>query len=506
LHKKIKILHLAFTWWPDPSGGTEVYVRGLAEELSKLGVENVIAAPAARRSDIGYGIWEEGGNKVRVWRFECREGGGDLGEIYGEGDPVAAESFKKVLDAEKPGIVHFHAWSPAVSILLVREVKRRGLRMVQTYHTPTLSCPRGTLMRWGKIVCDGDLARRPCAACCIHGKLGLGYRISDMGYRRHTEAAPNKIPQNPRSGIQKPKSSKISILASKLKTMCRMPGLIRKRTEAVREMFGAVDAMVALNDWSRKLLVLNGVKESKIRLIRHGIPAPSAGVRGDRGEGSEEASISSRKDPKDAKGVGQTPDTGYRIRDAGLKMQDDGGWRTEAGTALKLVFLGRVAPEKGIDVLLRAMEMVKIPVELDVYGIGAEGGSAKDMGYRISDIGNAKVRWLDPVKPEKVVETIRKYDALVVPSVWLETGPLVVLEAFAAGVPVIGSRLGGIAEMVRDGVDGLLFEAGNINDLAEILIRFVEKKTYYKANVTRPKSTDEIAQEHKNMYEKLLRS
>jgi len=46
------------------------------------------------------------------------------------------------------------------------------------------------------------------------------------------------------------------------------------------------------------------------------------------------------------------------------------------------VFLGRVAPEKGIDVLLRAMEMVKIPVELDVYGIGS-----KDMEYGISDTG-----------------------------------------------------------------------------------------------------------------------
>jgi glycosyltransferase involved in cell wall biosynthesis len=43
-----------------------------------------------------------------------------------------------------------------------------------------------------------------------------------------------------------------------------------------------------------------------------------------------------------------------------------------------------------------------------------------------------------------------------VPSQWLETGPLVVMEAFDAGIPVIGSALGGISELVRDGVDGLL--------------------------------------------------
>jgi glycosyltransferase involved in cell wall biosynthesis len=48
------------------------------------------------------------------------------------------------------------------------------------------------------------------------------------------------------------------------------------------------------------------------------------------------------------------------------------------------------------------------------------------------------------------------YDLVAVPSQWLETGPLVVLEAFAAGRPVIGSALGGIADKVRDGIDGLL--------------------------------------------------
>jgi glycosyltransferase involved in cell wall biosynthesis len=184
-------------------------------------------------------------------------------------------------------------------------------------------------------------------------------------------------------------------------------------------------------------------------------------------------------------------------------MQDDGGWRTEAGTALKLVFLGRVAPEKGIDVLLRAMEMVKIPVELDVYGIGAEGGSAKDMGYRISDIGNAKVRWLDPVKPEKVVETIRKYDALVVPSVWLETGPLVVLEAFAAGVPVIGSRLGGIVEMVNEEVDGLLFQPGDSADLAGKLGKLPQKLASMKKSVKVPRATHDVAQDHLKIYRSL---
>jgi glycosyltransferase involved in cell wall biosynthesis len=497
-----------------------VYAKGLSAELKKSGVENVIAAPAAGRSEIADGISDQG-NGVRLRRFRCSERPGDLGEIYGEGDPVAAESFKKVLDEEKPDIVHLHAWSPAVSILLVREVKRRGIRIIQTYHTPTLSCPRGTLMRWGRVVCDGDLAKRPCALCCIEGKVqslwgnkkwieDRGERIEGGGEIRIRKVESASIP-DPLSAIPKVRGGFIQNTVSKLTTMLRMPGLIRKRTEAVRELLRSADKMVALNHWTKELLKVNGVEEGKIEVIRHGVPAQSAGgigplrpahahpshllrnlkegrLRGgigDRVDRIEEADISSRKDAKDAEGIGD----------------DKRG-------ALKLVFLGRVAPEKGIDVLLRAMEIVKIPVELDVYGIRS------DAGYGIRDSGGgekpecknpkARIRWLEPVKPEAVVETIRKYDALVVPSVWLETGPLVVLEAFAAGVPVIGSRLGGIAEMLRDGVDGLLFEAGNPKDLAGALEKISEQLEVLRKGVKKPAGLRDLATQHKQIYAKII--
>ena len=199
---------------------------------------------------------------------------------------------------------------------------------------------------------------------------------------------------------------------------------------------------------------MNGVEESKVRLIRHGV--------------KEEQVIDNRAEGKEA-----------------------------GNETLKLVFLGRVAPEKGIDVLLKALSLVKRTVELDIYGIGS------GMGNGISDIGNAKVRWLKPVKPEQVVETIRKYDALVVPSVWLETGPLVVLEAFAAGVPVIGSRLGGIAEMVNEGVDGLLFHPGDAADLAEKLGQLPEKLVSLKKSVKVPRTTYDVARDHLKIYRSL---
>ena len=60
---------------------------------------------------------------------------------------------------------------------------------------------------------------------------------------------------------------------------------------------------------------------------------------------------------------------------------------------------------------------------------------------------------------------LSRIDVLAVPSQWLETGPLVVLEAFAAGTPVIGSDLGGIRELVSDGRDGLLVPHDDVRRL-----------------------------------------
>src|SRR3989442_1723482 len=78
---------------------------------------------------------------------------------------------------------------------------------------------------------------------------------------------------------------------------------------------------------------------------------------------------------------------------------------------------------------------------------GASGDRyAAELGASIAD--DARIRILSPLHPDEVVPRLRSYDVVVVPSQCLETGPLVVLEAFAARTPVIGSKLGGISELV----------------------------------------------------------
>jgi glycosyltransferase involved in cell wall biosynthesis len=110
--------------------------------------------------------------------------------------------------------------------------------------------------------------------------------------------------------------------------------------------------------------------------------------------------------------------------------------------------------------------------------------------------------------PEELATNLAQHHVVVVPSIWLETGPLVVMEAFSLGLPVVGSRLGGIAEKVRDGVDGLLFEPGDEQALAAILRELIMNEDALNVlvrNVTPPRTFSDVAGDMTKIYSELCR-
>ena len=98
---------------------------------------------------------------------------------------------------------------------------------------------------------------------------------------------------------------------------------------------------------------------------------------------------------------------------------------------------------------------------------------------------------------------------IAVPSRGLETGPLVVLEAFAAGVPVLGSNLGGIAELVRDGVDGALVALDDVGAWAQAISDLSadrERIEKLRQGIQPPRTMRAVAAEMAVIYERLLTS
>ena len=105
---------------------------------------------------------------------------------------------------------------------------------------------------------------------------------------------------------------------------------------------------------------------------------------------------------------------------------------------------------------------------------------------------------------DEVPDKLDAFDLLVAPSVWWENSPLVILEAQAAGVPVVASNIGGMAELVGHERDGLLFEAGDAGDLTATLERFFrEPELLERRSAAAPRPSDMPADVrfHEKLYE-----
>jgi glycosyltransferase involved in cell wall biosynthesis len=130
-----------------------------------------------------------------------------------------------------------------------------------------------------------------------------------------------------------------------------------------------------------------------------------------------------------------------------------------------ILYVGRLAREKGIDVLLRAL--AKLPrLRLSLAG---EGPMRRDLERLAEQLAPGRVRFLGLVPRPELARVLALADALVLPSVCLEIAPLALLEAAAAARPVVASRVGGVPEWVEHGESGLLTPPGEPEPLAEAL-------------------------------------
>ena len=133
-----------------------------------------------------------------------------------------------------------------------------------------------------------------------------------------------------------------------------------------------------------------------------------------------------------------------------------------------LAFAGRLTAQKSLDVLLEALAHTE-RVTLVLAGDGPEGG-AVEAGVREHGLAD-RVRLLGPVSRDAVLELFHAADATVLSSGW-ENFPHSVVESLAVGTPVIATAVGGVAEVVRDGENGLLVPAGDPAALAAAIGRF----------------------------------
>lgn len=135
-----------------------------------------------------------------------------------------------------------------------------------------------------------------------------------------------------------------------------------------------------------------------------------------------------------------------------------------------ILYVGNLGEHKGVHILFKAFRKIENGnIRLDIVGKGLCSEKLKLMSKN-----DNRIKFHDFLEGKELIKMYEQANLTVVPSIWYDNSPMVIYESFNSGTPVIGSKIGGIPELVEDGFNGYLFEAGNVNELQQLLENLID--------------------------------
>jgi glycosyltransferase involved in cell wall biosynthesis len=238
---------------------------------------------------------------------------------------------------------------------------------------------------------------------------------------------------------------------------------ITHRQEVLRNTLASVDLVISPSQFLVSKFAEFGYDTQKFNVIRHGVGSP----------------------------------------------EDHGKNPAKPSAHLRLGFVGQIKYHKGLDLIVQAVVNLlknKKSVSLDIWG------DTDNLGSYITKLlqqtrSFPNIRWKGSFNGSQVLDTLSQIDVLVVPSRWYENSPTVILEAFKAGVPVITTRLGGMAELVKHEKNGLLFDLNNVDELSVNIHRLMDEPqllAQLRAGIPHIRSADDEVREIFDHYSHLI--
>jgi glycosyltransferase involved in cell wall biosynthesis len=415
---RLRILYVVHGFPPDTWAGTEVYTLGLALEMQRRGHDVAVLARAPAHTEAAHGgpadfeLTADEVRGLRVWRLTNRLRHENLRRTYQQ--PRAEAAFRQVVREFRPDVVHFQHLLH-LSAALPHACRELGIASIVTVNDYWALCPRVQLIRPDGVRCETNQGLG-CLLCVKEGPYPL------------IPAARRLLPL-------------LAPAAAVLRRADVVPGLARAARLAGE--YGDIAARHAFvtGGYAACDLAIAPSRFLRDRLLETGRFEPHRVIYSDYGTVTDHI----RPIPR----------------------------RLSAIDGIRFGYVGSLLWYKGVDVLIRAMSrLAGLNAVLHIHGdfrpdsdpyhatlaelAGACGGSVIFHGR------------FDNRELTRVYET---FDALVVPSTWFENSPITIHESFLFRTPVITSDIGGMAELVRDGADGLHFRAGDAGDLAAKLAR-----------------------------------
>lgn len=420
----LAVLFVVHGFPPDTWAGTEIYTFNLASELARLGHRVVILArePAQLSVREGgppeYSLRLDEFEGLRVWRMTRRLEYDGLRETYE--DPRAIPAFREVLLRERPAVVHFQHLIHS-STALVAEARAFGLATIVHLHDYWALCARVQLIRPSGTRCDHNQG----AGCylCVHDRAPSQVER----FRDWAEEHSGKLAEL----VTTERAERDRYVRKRSGRGRRWQGLgdFLDRHEVVTSAYAAADLRVSPSRFLRDVHVRSGFDGTTLLYSDNG-------MRTDH-----------------IRALEKVPDPHGRVR---------------------FGFVGSLVWYKGCEVMVRAMNALD-PSRARLLVYGDYRPDEDPFHAELRELAGESVEFRGRFDNAKLSEVYTEIDVLIVPSVWFENSPITIHEAFLAETPVVTSDIGGMAEYVRDGVDGLHFRVGDADDLARVLRRFADE-------------------------------
>ena len=369
--------------------------------------------------------------------------------------PLVGNHIGHVLRALHPDVLHIHNLLN-LTFDLPAMARCLGIRVVATLHDYTLVCASGgqRVHRAEHHRCDVIETSR-CARCFCESPF-----YTQIAYSKVSAAAPGIVYRAARQVAH----AFPEIAARLAGATRRATGLsvtaadLDARLAAAREVFDQVDLFVAPSSSLASQYCSLGIPSTKIRVSDYGF-VPLA-----------------------------TPP------------------RERNGRRLRIGYVGTLVWHKGVHVLIDAVRNLPADrYELKIFGDPRVFPDyAADLRARASRL---PVHFMNAFTRDQTPEIYQQIDVLAVPSLWLENSPLVIHEAYMAGVPVVGSRIGGIADLVADGRNGCLYEPTSAQALTAALLTLIEhpdRLNEFRQCLPPVKTIEEDAREWEAAYRGLV--
>jgi len=419
----VRILHAIHDFLPRHRAGSEIYAFELCRAQLPQHDVTVLCAdfdPSRTHGTVAWRVHEGVPVVEVVNNWVCAS----FEDTYRP--PLVADRIAHVLRAIQPDVVHVHNLSN-LSFDLPAMARARGAKVVATLHDYTLVCASGgqRIHRAEEYVCRAIDADR-CARCF---RESIFYAHMSLG---RIAAATNR------------------------------PGLLMTAARAVRRRFPSLSGAAARAARHLPLMPVSradiDARMANARRVFDDVdlfvaPSPSLGEEFER-LGLARSKI-------------RVSDYGFQGLTAGRSLTPGG-----ARDRLRIGFVGTLVWHKGVHVLLEAIQ--GLPTDaFDVTIFGDPEVFPHYSSQLRTQAAGLPVRFAGAVARERIAAAYAQIDVLVVPSLWLENSPLVIHEAFMAGVPVVAARIGGIADLIEDGVSGLLYDPTSAAELRTILAQLI---------------------------------